>query len=259
MIEVHQLDLSSPAAFAVVGGLALIDGVIPLVPARTAVIAVGVIAGTGDRRAYPLLAAATVAAFASDNISYGLGARLWPRLAPHLLRGNRLPRMWHWFERRLATHGTALIAMSRVIPGGPTPITLMAGSVGFPITRFRWAAALSALLWSGYAFGIGLVGQSATQRPLIALILGICIGAILNFMLRARFRRADVSTLRRPPTDTSIPAEGEPIFIQAPHRSDWPDTDATFPGDAPMKESKVHFSTSPTADQDPRGTSDERY
>lgn len=217
MIQVQELDLTSPAAFAVVGGLALVDGVVPLVPARTAVIAVGVVAGTGDWRAYPLLAVATLAAFVSDNISYALGARLWPRVAPRLLRGDRSRRTWERFERGLTTRGAVLIALARIIPGGPTPITLMAGSVRFPIRSFRYASALGALLWSAFAFSIGLLGESVTRQPLIALGLGLLLAAIVNFALRAHVRRAAGGS-----------AGG--ISIEASHRPDEPTTLTRFPG-----------------------------
>ncbi len=69
MTAAVSVDLSSPWAFAAVIALALVDGIVPLVPARTSIIALGVVAGAGDSRAYPRLILATVAAFVSDNTS----------------------------------------------------------------------------------------------------------------------------------------------------------------------------------------------
>jgi membrane protein DedA with SNARE-associated domain len=80
VIDLRSLDLGHPLSYVVVFGLALIDGVFPLVPTRTAVIALGVIAGTGDRRAYPLLVLATAGAFVSDNVSYCLMGLYLPGL-----------------------------------------------------------------------------------------------------------------------------------------------------------------------------------
>jgi membrane protein DedA with SNARE-associated domain len=181
---VQELDLSSPVAFLVAGGLALVDGVIPLVPARTALIGIGVIAGTGDLRAYPLLAVATCAAFLSDNLSYCFGHHLWPRISPHVLRTDRARRLWSWVEQKMATHGTVLLAFARVIPGGPTPITLTAGSVRFPMRRFQAASAASALIWSTWAFGVGFVGEAVTGRPLFGLVVGIVLAGAVTVVLR---------------------------------------------------------------------------
>ena len=199
MIRLESIDLSSPVAFLVVAGLALIDGVIPLVPARTAVIAVGVVAGAGDARAYPLLALATVAAFVSDNISYWIGRRFWPRIYGAMFGGPRGRRMWGWVEGQLRRRGAVLVALSRVIPGGPTPITLTAGMVGIPRRRFRLAAACSAVLWSAYAFSVGMFGEAVAGDPLLALVVALTLAGAVNLGLRAWMRR-------RGPGDTGPPA-----------------------------------------------------
>jgi membrane protein DedA with SNARE-associated domain len=214
-MRLPDLDLSSPAAFLVVGALALVDGVIPLVPARTALIGIGVIAGTGDLRAYPMLAVATGAAFLSDNLSYYLGAHLWPRLAPHLLRSERARYLLNWVERELASHGTIVIGLARVIPGGPTPVTLTAGSLGFPIRRFRIASAVSAAIWSAYAFASGLIGTTVTNRPLIALLVGIALAGALTVALRLgmKFRDGPGGHLHRNYTPNGHPhhTDGVPL------------------------------------------------
>jgi membrane-associated protein len=187
---VQELDLSSPLAFLVVAGLALVDGVVPLVPAYTAVIGLGVLAAEGDLRAYPLLALASVAAFLSDNLSYWLGARLWPRFGPTLLRGARSRQFWTWLEHQLRTHGMLLVTLARVVPGGPTPITLTAGSVRLSARKFRIAAATGALLWSAYAFGVGIIGSAIVgDHPLLAVVAGLALAVALNACLRVGFRR----------------------------------------------------------------------
>ncbi len=205
-----SLDLSSPTAFLVVCGLALVDGVVPLVPARTAVIGLGVIAAGGDERAYPLLAVATVAAFVSDNISYWIGARYWSRISAVIFRGSRPRRIWAWVERQMHQQGTFLVAVARVIPGGPTPITLTAGLVGMPKRRFRAAAAVSAALWSAYAFGVGMFGDTLTgDDPLAALLAALAVAAAVNMVMRLLLRRrastADGSDRDRSPAQRGRP------------------------------------------------------
>ena len=213
VIRLESIDLSSPVAFLVICGLALVDGVVPLVPARTAIIAVGVLAGTGDLRAYPLLAVATAAAFVSDNISYWIGAHYWSRISPRLFRGERTRRVWGWVEVQLHRRGFALVALARVVPGGPTPITLTAGMVGIPRRQFRLAAACSAVLWSAYAFSVGLFGDAVTGGdPLLGLVAALLAGGAVNLVVRAWMRRRGAGACGPPPPKgrdgTGAPAAG---------------------------------------------------
>ena len=194
-MNLASVDLSSPWAYGTITGLALVDGIVPLVPARTAVIGLGVIAGAGDRRAYPLLLLATAAAFVSDNVSYWIGAHFWRPISRTLFAGRRASRAWGWVEVQLDRHGSGLVALSRVVPGGPTPITLTAGSLRMPIRKFRKAAAVSAGLWSAYAFGMGLTGDALVGgNLLVSLVVALAVAGALNLGLRVALavrRRGD--------------------------------------------------------------------
>lgn len=199
-----SVDLSSPWAFGVVVGLALVDGIVPLVPARTSVIALGVLAGTGDRRAYPLLLLATLAAFVSDNIAYWLGAHYWGPISRIVFVGGRAQRAWVWLSGQVRRHGLILVALARVLPGGPTPITLTAGSLRLPIGRFRAGAAISAVLWSAYAFTVGVTGDALVgDNLLLALAVALLLAGGLNLGLRALLRHR---RRRESGGDTEAPA-----------------------------------------------------
>lgn len=185
------LDLGHPLPYLIVCLFSLVDGIFPLVPTRTVIIALGVVAGDGDPRAYPLLVLAATAAYVSDNVSYRLGARRGAAVAARIFRGPRARRAWEWAGRQLAApRGALFVALSRVIPGGPTPFTLMAGSVGFPRRRFRALAAVSSGLWAVYAFGIGLAGQAAVaDSPLLALGVALLMAATINAIILLALRR----------------------------------------------------------------------
>lgn len=190
MMDVASVDLSSAWAYGAVIGLALVDGVVPLVPARTAIIGLGVLAGAGDSRAYPLLVLATGAAFVGDNISYWIGAHFWRPISAVVFAGRRARRAWEWVEGQLCRHGPALVALSRVLPGGPTPITLTAGSLKMPIRQFRQAAAVSAGVWSAYAFGVGLAGDALVgDNLLLAFGAALAVAGAINLGLRTILHR----------------------------------------------------------------------
>lgn len=169
----------------------VVDGFFPLVPAESLVIALGVLAGGGDARAYPLALLAALGAFLGDSISYRLGARFGTRAADRLLRGARGRRMRAWAQRTLARHGARLVVVARVVPGGPTPVTLVAGVVAFPSARFHAAAAGGALLWAGYAFSIGFLGgHTFSERPLAGLLLALGMAATVTALVEAGRRLA---------------------------------------------------------------------
>lgn len=185
-----SVDLSSPWAYVVAIGLALVDGVVPLVPARTAIIGIGVLAGAGDSRAYPLLVLATVAAFVSDNVAYWIGAHLWGPISGAIFAGRRARQAWGWVESQIRRHGPLLVALARVLPGGPTPITMTAGSLRMPIRPFRQAAAVSAVLWSAYAFGVGLGGDLLVgDNLLLAFAAALAVAGAVNLGMRAVLHR----------------------------------------------------------------------
>lgn len=181
---IHDVDLGHPVTYLVAFGLPLVDGVIPLVPAQALVIAFGVVAGTGDIRAVPLLGLAALGAFFSDNIAYLLGARYGQRIADRLLRGKQARKTRAWAEHALRAHGTGLITASRVVPGGPTPITLMAGLAHVAPRRFRIAAAAAALLWVAYGCATGALGETAALgHPLVGLAAGLLLAAAINAVI----------------------------------------------------------------------------
>ncbi len=76
MIDLAQLDISSPISYLVAVLVPALDALIPLLPSETAVIALGVAtAGRADPRIAVLVALAALGAFLGDNAAYLLGRR----------------------------------------------------------------------------------------------------------------------------------------------------------------------------------------
>jgi membrane protein DedA with SNARE-associated domain len=146
--------------------------------------------GDGNWLAYPLLAVGSIAVFFSDNLAYWLGVRYWNRIQGALLRGSRSRHLWEWVKRQMDSRGTMLVVLARVIPGGPTPITLTAGATGFPRRRFVYAAAAGAALWAAFAFSLGLFGDTLFgQQPLIALLAAVGVALAIDWALRVAVRQ----------------------------------------------------------------------
>nr|MDQ6937307.1 DedA family protein [Actinomycetota bacterium] len=62
-------------------------------------------------------------------------------------------------------------------------VTLTAGTTGYPYGRFRVAVAIAAVLWTVYAFGIGLVGgRTFKNNSLAAFGLAFGVAAVVSVL-----------------------------------------------------------------------------
>ena len=137
MIDLAQLDISSPVSYLIAVLVPALDALIPVLPSETAVIALGVAtAGSTDPRIAVLVALAALGAFVGDNAAYLLGRRFGPAVSRWIFAGERGERRRAWAQRSLAEYGTRIIVACRFIPGGRTAVTLTCGLIGYPRRSF---------------------------------------------------------------------------------------------------------------------------
>ncbi len=133
MIDLAQLDVSSPVSYLVAVLLPALDALIPVLPSETAVIALGVAtAGGTDPRIAVLVGLAALGAFLGDNAAYLVGRRFGPAVSRRVFAGERGKRRRDWAQRSLARYGVRIIVACRFIPGGRTAVTLACGLTGYP-------------------------------------------------------------------------------------------------------------------------------
>lgn len=199
MIDLSTADPGSPVGYLIAFFVPLLDAFLPVVPSETVIIGLGVLASNNfDARLVPLVVLVALGAFCGDNISYWLGSRYGDRVARRLLSGDRGLRAQDWARRTLERYGTAVIIVARFTPGGRTAVTLTAGLTHYPVTRFRVAVGIAAVLWTTYAFGIGLVGGRTFQHNTFAalgLAFGVAAGVsvlveVVRRLLARRHERA---------------------------------------------------------------------
>lgn len=184
-------------AYAVVFLLALLDAVLPVVPSETAVITAGVVAATGHLSLLLIVVSAAVGAVAGDNIGYLVGRRFGPAVTRRFFRGEKARQRLSWARRQLGERGGQLILVGRFIPGGRTVVTLSAGMLHFPWSRFVIFDAVAALVWALYAAFLGYFGGRAFENAawkglLLALGVGFAIAGIVEavrWLLRRRRNR----------------------------------------------------------------------
>jgi membrane protein DedA with SNARE-associated domain len=190
VIDLAHLAVGSPVSYAIALLLPALDALIPVLPAETAVIALGVAtAGSADPRIAGLVALAAFGAFVGDNAAYLLGRRFGPAMRKRVFAGDGGARRLAWAQRSLDHFGARIIVVCRFIPGGRTAVTLTCGLIGYPRRRFVTATACAGVVWAGYAFFIGRLGGKAFEgRPWAGLLLALGLALVISVIIEAARR-----------------------------------------------------------------------
>ncbi|TDD13242.1 DedA family protein [Nonomuraea diastatica] len=201
ILDLVQQAMASPWLYAVLFGLALLDGFFPIVPAETAVITAGVFAASGETNLALVIVVAALGAFAGDHISYLIGNKSGGRL--------RNKKAFVWARGALEERGGLVLVVARYIPGGRTATTLTMGAVRHPLRSFTFFDVIAASSWAVYSGLIGFFGGMAFENdPIKGLLLGlgiaVSITAVVEIVRWIRKRRAIQPSSERLPTDTSV-------------------------------------------------------
>ena len=179
---------------------ALLDSIIPIVPSETAVIAAGVVAGSGGLNIAVVIAVAATGAVCGDNIAYEIGKRARPWIERRF-SGPKAARRLEWARDLLARRGVGLIIVARFIPGGRTAVTLTAGMTAMNRFKFVAATIVAGVLWATYAALLGYFGgrtfeDNHTLAFVVAFAAALSITALtelVRWLLRRRKDRAGVT------------------------------------------------------------------
>jgi membrane-associated protein len=199
LISLTSLQAGSPISYAIAFGLPAFDAVIPVLPAETAIVALGVAtAGSTDPRLGLLIACAAAGAFAGDNVCYVLGRRFGPAVDRRFFSTEKGARRRAWAERSLQRFGTQVIVVCRFIPGGRTAVTLCCGLVGYSRRRFIAATAVAGSIWALYSFFLGRIGGRAFEhQPLIGFAVSLGASAAITALVEISRRLAARWSRRR--------------------------------------------------------------
>jgi membrane-associated protein len=186
---------SSNWTYLVIIAIAFFDALIPIVPSETAVIAAGVLAGTGDLELSLVIIAGAIGAFTGDTTAYLLGRQFGPQISRVVFRGEKGQKRHDWAERSLDRYGGPIIFGARFVPGGRTAVTVSSGVLRMRWRRFSLYAGIAAVGWASYAALIGyLGGKTFEENPIWGLLMGFGIAAavfvIVELVRRYRVRPA---------------------------------------------------------------------
>ena len=173
------------AIIAIVAG----DGVFPLFPGETVIIAGGTLAATGRLSLLLVILAGAIGAVIGDSAAYWLGRaggvpirRFFGRIAGH----DRVIAA----ERMVQRRGPVLVFVGRFLPGIRLAINLSCGAGQMAYKRFLLFDALGALVWSTQAAVLGYIfGKSFERRPWIGLLIALGIALIVAAVVAQRERK----------------------------------------------------------------------
>lgn len=192
--------LASFWVYVIGGGFVMISAILPPVPSTTVFVALGAIAGLdGGPHALLLILAMMIGAMAGDLLTYfvtlAFGKTKWGSA-----RGPRREKAVDVATARLRRRPFMFVLTSRFIPMGRLSSNIAATLAGYSLAAFTTFSLVSALVWSTYSVGIGILTQFwpgiSTQLAVIvaialSIVLGWLVGRVSTCLLdRKSSRRA---------------------------------------------------------------------
>jgi membrane-associated protein len=237
-IDIADLAHLATWAYLVIGGVALADAMVPVLPAETLIILGGVLAARGDLSLPLVIVAGGLGAWVGDNITYQLGTVANRKgKTPDDLDG-RFGRLLAWAEAALAARGSSMLIIGRFVPGGRTALSFGAGYVRFPRSRFAVSSFLAAAIWAIYSGFIGLFGGTVFEREWwLGLLAGLAVTAVVTGLLevarkatgrgasigdkrvelrKERLAKARATARMGVRTGRPVSSEEEPLVVPAP-------------------------------------------
>jgi membrane protein DedA with SNARE-associated domain len=161
--------------YAVVGLLvtaesAFVAGLV--LPAATALIALGLLANAGVVEIVPGILVGIVAAWLGGTLAYVSGKRRGPKLR------TRHPSRWERTDRFFARHGGRAVFLGQWVVGARTLVPRLAGINALPYGRFARLQTPAAVLWTLWMVGASYL--AGASYDVLAARIGHAGGALLT-------------------------------------------------------------------------------
>ncbi len=163
--------------------LSLVDGIFPLVPSESVVIAAAASwKSTGQPWLWLGFIAAAFGAWCGDQLAYWVGSKFDVRRHRFFAR-ERVRKSLDWAESMLERRGTSFIIAARFIPMGRVAVNLTAGALGYPRRWFMIVDAVAVTIWATYGTALGVGVSSIFGNLLVSIAVGIVGGIVLGMLV----------------------------------------------------------------------------
>lgn len=178
-----------PAIALVVAG----DGLFPLLPGETVIVAGAVLAAMGDLSLTLVILAGMIGAMIGDWTAFWIGRAGEGPIKRALSRVAGAERVAA-AERMVDRQGSALVFIGRFLPGLRIGVNLSCGAGRMSFRRFFIFNALGAACWSTLAALLGFfAGRAFADQPWVAFAIAfavtLIVGGLIAIRERARVRR----------------------------------------------------------------------
>lgn len=197
-VDLTESLIASPALYAVLIAVSLLDSFLPLIPSEPVVILAGIAGATGHTNIMLVIATTTVGAFLGDLVPYSIGRWMGERVLKRLPAGTKRRKAYNWFERELALRGGFVLVSTRFIPVGRYLATGTAGVVRYPLRQFMLYVAISTFTWSAYTALSGYLGGVFFQEN---TLLSVAVGVGLAFSVTGAVEFSRYLRRRKNPVD----------------------------------------------------------
>jgi membrane protein DedA with SNARE-associated domain len=193
--------VTSPWVYPALFSMALLDGVLPVLPAESLLITAGMYAASGRPNLFLVIALGAAGAFAGDHVEYLIGRSSGGRLGRWMPPATRRGHLLEWAGRTLAVRGGLILVVARYIAGGRNAATLTMGAVGYPLRSFSLFDGIGTLSWASASSLIGYVGGVAFEgHPVRGMLFGIGLAVTVTGLVEGARR---VRRLRAPAAEGS--------------------------------------------------------
>jgi membrane-associated protein len=177
------------AIFLVVAG----DGLIPILPGETAIVAAAVLAANGSLSLPLVILAGAAGAVAGDTSAYWIGRAGHGPIRRSITRVAGAERLAA-AERMVQRQGPALVFVGRFLPGIRIAINLSCGAGHMSFPRFLTFDILGGIVWAGQAALLGyFAGRAFADQLWVAFVVAFAVtglvGAFVAMKERQRTRR----------------------------------------------------------------------
>jgi membrane protein DedA with SNARE-associated domain len=169
------------------------DGVFPILPGETAIVAAAVLASEGSLSLPLVIAAGAAGAVIGDSTAYWIGRAGGGPIKRWVTRFAGAERL-EAAERMVRRQGAALVFVGRFLPGIRIAINLSCGAGQMAYPRFLFFDLLGGIVWASQAALLGYFAGKAFAGQLwvafvVAFAVTLLVGGFVAVKERQRVRR----------------------------------------------------------------------
>ncbi len=196
------------AIFLVVAG----DGLIPILPGETAIVAAAVLAANGSLSLPLVILAGAAGAVAGDTAAYWIGRVGHGPIRRTITRVAGAERLAA-AEGMVQRQGPALVFVGRFLPGIRIAINLSCGAGHMSFPRFLTFDVLGGLAWAGQAALLGyFAGKAFADQLWVAFVVAFAVTGLVGAFVATKERKR--ARRERLAAETAAPrAEDEPPSV----------------------------------------------